>query len=265
MARLTTTLLSLLATTTTAHFTISYPPFVEPANENLLASGPCGGAELDFEKGTVTDFHVGGDAVAVIGGHPQSNWLFRVTDDITGATNWTKAFPIVQQNGAGKFCEPQVTVPEAWVGRQGLLGVVANAEDGVLYAVSHLEGERHVRKKKKNKERKRQLTREKQCSQVKFVEGAAGQPPSECQNTTKTASFVDDSTLDALVGDGSSSSGNSSSGSGDSGSGSGSGDGSGSGSGGASGSGDEGGAAALASSFFGVLSAAAVVAGVFVL
>ncbi|KEZ45428.1 putative gpi anchored protein [Scedosporium apiospermum] len=237
MARLTTTLLSLLATTTTAHFTISYPPFVEPANENLLASGPCGGAELDFEKGTVTDFHVGGDAVAVIGGHPQSNWLFRVTDDITGATNWTKAFPIVQQNGAGKFCEPQVTVPEAWIGRQGLLGVVANAEDGVLYA----------------------------CSQVKFVEGAAGQPPSECQNTTKTASFVDDSTLDALVGDGSSSSGNSSSGSGDSGSGSGSGDGSGSGSGGASGSGDEGGAAALASSFFGVLSAAAVVAGVFVL
>lgn len=136
MTRLTTTLLPLLlATTATAHFRIDSPPGNDPSNENKLASGPCGGADLDFDNKDVHDFHVGGDAIGATGTHSQSNWLFRATLDTTGEGNWTMVWPIAQ-TGLGKYCQPQVTVPEEWVGEQGLIGVVAHAEDGILYGVS---------------------------------------------------------------------------------------------------------------------------------
>ncbi|PKS10135.1 hypothetical protein jhhlp_001885 [Lomentospora prolificans] len=236
MAPLSALLLSLLASSATAHFTIDYPPFAKPSDESKLASGPCGGADLNFQDGTVTDFHVSGDAIATTGTHPQANWLFRATTDITGASNWTKVWPIVEQSGLGKLCQPSITVPEEWVGKQGLIGVVAHAEDGVLYG----------------------------CSQVTFVKGT-GEQPSTCKNTTSNFSFTSDSDLEALVdGDSSSGSGSNStdggsSSGGDSGSG---GDGS---SGGGNNGGNEGAASALGSSFFAMLSAATLVAGVFVL
>lgn len=132
--RLATTLL--LAATATAHFSINSPPQKKPSNEAQLESGPCGGAKLDFKSDDVSDFHVDGDAVAVTGTHPQSNWLLRATTDKTGEGNWTQIFPIVEQSGIGRMCQPVVTVPEDWEGEEGLIGVVANAEDGILFGVS---------------------------------------------------------------------------------------------------------------------------------
>jgi len=136
MARLSAVVLSLLASSATAHFTIDYPPSIKASSENTLSSGPCGGAKIDFDAGTVTDFHVGGDAIAATGTHPQANWLFRATTDLTGTSNWTQLYPIVEQSGLGKLCQAKITVPEDWVDKQGLISVVAHAEDGVLYAVS---------------------------------------------------------------------------------------------------------------------------------
>lgn len=66
--------------------------------------------------------------------HPQSNFLFRATLDQT-ATNWT-VLSLITEYGLGAFCEPALAVPAAWVGSQGLLQVVQNAEDGVHYQVS---------------------------------------------------------------------------------------------------------------------------------
>ncbi|SPO04580.1 uncharacterized protein DNG_07265 [Cephalotrichum gorgonifer] len=184
MTRLSSSLLPLLAATATAHFSIDYPPQNVPSSESSLDQGPCGGADLESASAKVTDFHVGGDAVAVTGSHPQAKWLIRATTDLTGAGNWTQAFPIVAQSGLGKLCEPAVVVPEGWAGKKGLIGVAANAEDGILYG----------------------------CSIVNFVEGSSSEAPSECRNTTQQISFDSDTQLQALVGEGSggSSGGNSS-------------------------------------------------------
>ena len=49
--------------------------------------------------------------------------------------NWTALLPAVEQTGLGDFCEKQVTVPEGWAGKKGVIGVVQDAPDGVLYQV----------------------------------------------------------------------------------------------------------------------------------
>lgn len=126
----------LLAASASAHFNIGHPPQDVPSSEAKLASGPCGGASLKFESGDVTDFHVGGEPIAVAGSHPQSTYLFRATKDLTGEGEWTQIFPIMAQSGLGRMCQPSVTVPEGWAGEKGLISVVANAEDGILYGVS---------------------------------------------------------------------------------------------------------------------------------
>ncbi|KAJ9137048.1 Expression library immunization antigen 1 [Pleurostoma richardsiae] len=166
---LATLLLPLLAS---AHFTLDLPETIG-FDEDKEATGPCGGFTPDFSSDNVTDFHVGGDAVALTLAHPQANWLFRGTLDQTGSSNWTQLFPIVQQSGIGAFCEPAITAPESWAGQKGIVGVVADAPDGLLY----------------------------QCAAVSFVSGA-GTTTSDCKNASVTASFVSDSSLAALVGEG---------------------------------------------------------------
>lgn len=125
----------LLAATAAAHFSIDHPPQKSPSSESDLAKGPCGGASLDFDS-SVVDFHVGGDAVAFTGSHPESNWLIRATNDTSGEDGWAQVFPVVKQDHPGTMCQPEVVVPEGWAGSQGLIGVAASAEDGILFAVS---------------------------------------------------------------------------------------------------------------------------------
>jgi hypothetical protein len=133
----------LVATGANAHFNMKYP---EPIGfeESRQDTGPCGGITPDFTKNTVTDFHVGGDAIAIVLSHPQANWLFRATLDQTGASNWTQAFPIVQQSGLGAFCEPAVAVPASFVGKKGIIGAVANAPDGTLFSVCAISSFSHT-------------------------------------------------------------------------------------------------------------------------
>lgn len=120
-----------------AHFNLNAPPSFG-FDEEHESTGPCGGVKPDHsDKGKVADFHVGGEPVGVQLGHPQANWLIRATLDSVDAGNWTQLFPIVQQGGLGFFCEKSVPAPEAWVGKQGFLSVVANAPDGILYQVCH--------------------------------------------------------------------------------------------------------------------------------
>jgi hypothetical protein len=121
-----------------AHFNLKVPPTIG-FEDSKEGTGPCGGFTPDFsDKSKVVDFHVGGEPVAMSLGHSQANWLFRGTLDQTGGSNWTQLFPIVQQSGLGSFCETAIPAPESWVGKQGVLGVVANAVDGVLYQVRHI-------------------------------------------------------------------------------------------------------------------------------
>ncbi|MCQ6512840.1 hypothetical protein NPN18_24035, partial [Vibrio parahaemolyticus] len=94
---------------------------------------------------------------------PQSKWLFRVTTDPSDEKKWEQIYPIVLQSGLGDFCLPQLTVPEKYAGKKGVLSIVSSAVDGLLY----------------------------QCSSVNFVTGSK-EKPKECTNATLTASFSSD-------------------------------------------------------------------------
>lgn len=130
--------LLLLPAIAAAHFTLDAPPAVGPFDEDSESTQPCGGVTLDFSKDNVTDFHVGGEAVALFLGHPQASWLFRATLDQTGTDNWTMIYPVVTQTGEGDYCQPAVAAPSSWVGQKGVLGMVCDGPDGLLYQVSKI-------------------------------------------------------------------------------------------------------------------------------
>ena len=116
-----------------SHFLLNYPTSlgVDDNNEN---SSPCGGFSPTFT--TASDFHVGGDSIALTTLHPQSNFLIRGTLDATASGNWSDLFPIFAEYGLGAFCEASVAAPAAWAGSRGVIQVLQDAEDGVHYQVS---------------------------------------------------------------------------------------------------------------------------------
>lgn len=117
-----------------AHFELKYPDSIGFKDDDE-DKAPCGGFTPELSKAGLVDFHVGGEAIAVRSTHQQGNWLFRVTTDEKADGDWEQLFPIVQQSGLGDFCQPQVTVPEKYVGKKGWVNVVSSAVDGLLYQV----------------------------------------------------------------------------------------------------------------------------------
>ena len=138
MARLTPLaicLTVLLIGQSTAHFVLHYPSTIG-FDDDLEGTPPCGGFTVDFSKDNLTNFHVDGDFIYVTSVHPAATWLFRATLDQTASGNWTNLLPAVQQTGLGEFCETDVKVPATWAGSKGVVGIVADAPDGILYQVS---------------------------------------------------------------------------------------------------------------------------------
>jgi hypothetical protein len=93
----------LLFNVSLAHFTINYPaPLgVNSDNEGLA---PCGGFTFSASSSNTTEFHAGGDAIAIVTSHPQANILFRGSLDTTASGNWIDIFPVVGQYGLGSLC-----------------------------------------------------------------------------------------------------------------------------------------------------------------
>jgi hypothetical protein len=172
----------LFAATARAHFLLNYPATVG-FDDDLEGTAPCGGFSPDFSTDNVTDFYVDGDNIATNLLHAQGVWLYRATLDQTAeANNWTQLFPETLQTGLGKFCEPAIAVPASWAGQKGVISVVVDAPDGLLY----------------------------QCAAVNFVSGAATANQSTCTNSSGvTASYTTDSSLASLAA-GSDTAGNSS-------------------------------------------------------
>jgi hypothetical protein len=127
-------LLGLAISPSEAHFLLNYPPTIG-FDDALEATPPCGSFTVDFSTDNVTNFYVGGNAIAVTSIHPQATWLFRATLDLTAMGNWTSLLPAIQQTGLGDYCEPVIIVPATWAGKQGVIGVVQDAPDGILYQV----------------------------------------------------------------------------------------------------------------------------------
>lgn len=159
-----------------AHFELHKPVPLEgdSMDEKKEGNAPCGGGAPDLAQNKATDFHVDGDSVAVLLGHPQAKWLIRGTLDAKAAGGWTQLFPIVLQSGHGNFCEPVVAAPKDWAGKKGFISTVCDAPDGLLY----------------------------QCAAVNFVSGASTAPGSStCNNGTGVSvTFDSDATLTTLVG-----------------------------------------------------------------
>ena len=124
----------LLVSQSAAHFTLQNPPTIG-FDDDLETTPPCGSFKVDFSKDNVTNFHVDGDFIAVTSIHPQATWLFRATLDQTASGNWTSLLPAVQQTSIGAFCETDVKVPSTWAGSKGVIGIVQDAPDGILYQV----------------------------------------------------------------------------------------------------------------------------------
>ena len=119
----------------TAHFLLNYPPTIG-FDDSLEATPPCGSFTVDFSTDNVTDFHVGGDSLAMTSIHPQATWLFRATLDQTASGNWSVLLPAIVQTGLGDYCEQDVRVPAMFAGSKGVIQVVQDAPDGILYQVS---------------------------------------------------------------------------------------------------------------------------------
>jgi len=158
---------SLLLASASAHFTLDYPQSLAMFDEDTEPTGPCGGPSLNSSS-PVTDFHVGGDNLAMTLLHPQGTWLFRATLDTTASSGWSVLFPEVQQSGLGQFCEPKIPVNASWAGKKGIISVVVDAPDGILY----------------------------QCAAVNFVNGTASSNQATCVNGSSiTGSFISDQAL----------------------------------------------------------------------
>lgn len=125
-----------LASLSSAHFLMNYPDSIG-FDDDKEGTSPCGGFTPDLSSGSkqLVDFHVGGDSLAMRATHNQVTWLFRVTLDGTASSGWKQIFPIVQQSGLGDFCEPHITLPASYAGKKGVIGVVTDAPDGLLYQV----------------------------------------------------------------------------------------------------------------------------------
>ncbi|KAL2752947.1 hypothetical protein ACRALDRAFT_1083477 [Sodiomyces alcalophilus JCM 7366] len=175
MTRLVTLLATTaaLASTATAHFGLLHPDSAPGGAENNNQNkSPCGGFTPSDDDDTV-DFYVGGDAVAVVDMHSQSDWLIRATLESDGSGDWEQLYPIYRTTGSGRSCVPEVTAPADWAGRRGVIGIVGHATDGLLFS----------------------------CAPVQFVNGSAPDRD-ECRNaTTVNFRFVENADLSAFVGD----------------------------------------------------------------
>ncbi|KAE8450935.1 hypothetical protein EG329_005375 [Mollisiaceae sp. DMI_Dod_QoI] len=163
-------LLFLAAQSTIAHFHLNYPTTIG-FDDDAEGTAPCGSFTVDFSTDNVTDFHVDSDVIAVQSTHPAATWLFRATLDTTASGNWTTLLPAISQDSLGAFCEQGIVIPASWAGSKGVISVVQDAADGLLY----------------------------QCAAVNFVAGSATSTPSTCTNVTGlTASYTQAPALSSI-------------------------------------------------------------------
>jgi hypothetical protein len=127
-------LLLAIAAAASAHYTLDYPTSLgfSDDKENIA---PCGGFLPNLD-GTLVDFSVSGDWVAINNHHPESLLHYRVAneDNLT----WVELNPIVHQVGIGKLCIKTGPAPSDFVGKRGVLQVIGDGHGGALYQVLSL-------------------------------------------------------------------------------------------------------------------------------
>ncbi|KAL9031451.1 MAG: hypothetical protein Q9196_000512 [Gyalolechia fulgens] len=128
-------LLSFCTSLASAHFSLDFPP-ARDADEDQQGSFPCGGQ--NSVSSDRTPWPLAGGPIQLTMGHDHSavQVLIALGNDATDAFN-TVLVPTIQEQGLGKFCLSDVTIPESLGVQEGdnaTIQVVTNGDPtGGLY------------------------------------------------------------------------------------------------------------------------------------
>lgn len=123
-----------LVAVASAHFTLDYPP-TTGFDEDQEPNAPCGGFPPDLSN--LTDYPLSGGEIAVDLHHPEALFLFRA--QLLNADTWVNISDgFVDMVGLGEGCINALPVPSNWSGQVGVIQVVAQPPDGILYQVPEL-------------------------------------------------------------------------------------------------------------------------------
>lgn len=127
-----TLLLSLAAASlSTAHFILHYPQTAGFVDDNEPES-PCGGATVVVND-TAPEIQVGRFAMHIFSSHPAGSWLFAATTNTKPPFDFQEIVPRINTTGPGDFCLTEFHVPSDFAGKSGVIQVIDDSVDGVLY------------------------------------------------------------------------------------------------------------------------------------
>ena len=115
-----------------AHFQLMYPKSLG-FDEDVEPMAPCGGKDVVFGDND-TSVSVSGFPVALLTEHPQGTFTYRGTLDKQAPFNWTNLLAVTEM-GLGNFCFPSIKVPANWTGSSGLIQIIGDLPDGILFQV----------------------------------------------------------------------------------------------------------------------------------
>lgn len=124
----------LFSTFATAHFILLWPPSAG-FDEDEEPTSPCGSFTPEVNSSS-PDLHVDKFAVSIQNVHPEGQWGFRATTDTEPPYNFVDIVPLVKTTAIGDFCLDEMSAPSNFAGKSGILQVVDNSADGILYQVS---------------------------------------------------------------------------------------------------------------------------------
>jgi hypothetical protein len=121
------------AALTNAHFVLNWPP-TAGFDDDAEPTSPCGGASVVVNS-TSPQVQVDRFAVQIFSSHPAGSWQFLASTNTEEPYNFT-SFASVNTTGIGNFCLQDFAVPDEYAGKMGVIQVIDDSPDGILYQVS---------------------------------------------------------------------------------------------------------------------------------
>ena len=114
------------------HYTLDYP-FTTGFDEDQEPNAPCGG--FDPTATNLTAWPLSGGEIALDSHHPEMTLLFR--SQLMGSNSWVNLSDgFLLMTGLGELCINAGPVPSNWSGMAGVVQVIGQPPDGILYQVS---------------------------------------------------------------------------------------------------------------------------------
>ena|ERR1700736_3119482 len=126
-----------LVPTVLGHFTLDYPG-TTGFDETSEPTPPCG--TFNPSSTNVTSWPLSGGQIAIDSHHPEMTILMRA--QLMGSTSWvnlTSGFLLM--TGLGELCINAGAVPANWNAQIGVIQVIGQPPDGILYQVLSRAGD----------------------------------------------------------------------------------------------------------------------------